>query len=366
MFKIIERLEWGPLATFLPNKKLPIYNWIYFKEGFSRDLVVNFIQMFKVKPGQVVLDPFCGVGTTLLACKELGIDSIGFDVLPIAVFATKVKTADYDVEKLKEAARDLFSKKFVPMSDMPGWTKRFFPFHTRQDITFFRHQIDQIDDGKIKDFFLLALIAAAIKCSWIWKDGGLLKIKKHPIPPFRKFYARLIKRMIKDCEKAEKSKANVFVNFCDARRLPLKAGKIDAVITSPPYLNQIDYTKVYAVEDWFVGRPRPGIRAYLGLRESFSHKMEPIEIYMDDMEQVLKELYRVCKPGAKLALIVGNAYIERKIIEVDTMLGQLAERIGFKVKEIIVLNKRFALEARTKKKGILRESAIVFNKQTKL
>ncbi len=361
-FKLTERLEWGRLATFVPNKSLPIYNWIYFKEGFARDLVWNFLDRFDLKTGHTVLDPFCGIGTTLLACKQKGLDSIGFDVLPIAVFASRVKTADYDVDVLNQTARQLFSIKFSPSGDMPDWTRRFFSPATRQDVIFFRSHINRIEDKKVRDFFLLGLIATAMRCSWIWKDGGVLKIKKHPVPPFRKLYHRIIKRMIRDYERSQKSSAKVFVDFGDARRLPLKSDSIDAVITSPPYLNQIDYTKVYAVEDWFVGWPRPGIRAYLGLREAFVHKMEPVEAYTADMEQVLRELYRVCRSGAKLSLVLGNAYVEGKIVECDVMLAELGERTGFETKEIIILNKRFALEARTKKRGILRESAVILEK----
>ena len=46
------------------------------------------------------MDPFCGGGTTLLACKELGINSNGFDILPFSVFLSNVKTREYNLEKL--------------------------------------------------------------------------------------------------------------------------------------------------------------------------------------------------------------------------------------------------------------------------
>ncbi|MEM5798662.1 MAG: DNA methyltransferase [Candidatus Aenigmatarchaeota archaeon] len=362
MTLITERLDWGPLATFVPNKKLPIYNWFYFKEGFSRDLVWNLIKAFDIRAGQTVLDPFCGVGTTLLACKQLNINSIGIDVLPIAVLASKVKIAEYDTNILKETFKQIFSIKFSDMGDLPEWMRKYFSTHTRKDIIFFKNYIEKIRPVAVRDFFLLGLISSAVKCSWIWKDGAVLKIRKHPIPPFRKFYARNLKRMIKEYEMAPKTDAVCTVDFGDARKIKIEDESIDCVITSPPYLNQIDYTKVYLVENWFVGFSKPAIRSYLGLRESFIDKLKPVEAYIEDMKNVLKELYRVCRPGAKLALVVGNAYIEGQIIECDAMIGQLAEDIGFSTKEIVVLNKRWALEKRTKKKGILRESAVIFEK----
>ncbi|HIE37005.1 TPA: site-specific DNA-methyltransferase, partial [Candidatus Geothermarchaeota archaeon] len=70
--KIIERLELGEYATFKPNKELPRHRWFYFKEGFSRDLVHYLLKKYDVDSGDWVLDPFMGVGTTPLTCREYG------------------------------------------------------------------------------------------------------------------------------------------------------------------------------------------------------------------------------------------------------------------------------------------------------
>ena len=92
--KLIEyKPDLAELATFVPNKKTPIYNWFYYKEGFSKELVELLINDFRLHKGQLVLDPFCGSGTTLLACKQNNINSIGFDVLPISIFASKIGRA---------------------------------------------------------------------------------------------------------------------------------------------------------------------------------------------------------------------------------------------------------------------------------
>ena len=104
-YKIQEKLEWGNLATFVPNKKLPVYNWLYFKEGFSRDLVMELLRMFSPHRNDWVLDPFCGAGTTLLACLESGVNSVGFDVHPVSVFSSRVKVGEYDTGKVQDALR---------------------------------------------------------------------------------------------------------------------------------------------------------------------------------------------------------------------------------------------------------------------
>src|SRR3989344_4893051 len=176
--KVEEKLDWKELATFVPNKLLPVYNWFYYKEGFAKELVDKLIEMFNLQKGQVVLDPFCGSGTTLVACKESGINSIGMDVLPTAIFASTVKTASYDPESLREEAKILFRRKFRKLVwDFPKIMRAMINKYALEDIAFFS---DTIDGLKNKDFFTLALLNTSIKVSYAWKDGGVIKIKRHP------------------------------------------------------------------------------------------------------------------------------------------------------------------------------------------
>ncbi len=362
--KLKDKLEWGKLATFVPNKAQPIYNWFYYKEGFASELVHNLLRMFKLKPGHTVLDPFCGSGTTLLACKEKGMNSLGFDTLPVSAFASHVKTQDYGVAKLRAFSEHVLSQKFkYTVPDMPKNYRRFFTKYVLEDIAFFREQLSRISDDPAREFLLLGLINTAMRCSYAWKDGSVLKMRKHPVPPFRKLYRQVVKRMMRDYERFARirEKGRAFVGLGDARNMKVEAETIDGIITSPPYLNQIDYTKVYAIENWFIGQPRPAMRSYLGLREGMVPE-EAENLYLNDMERVLFEMYRVCKPGAKAAIVVGNAYVPDRVVEVDLILSKMAQELGFRVRQILVLNKRFALKGRTIKVGVLRESAILLEK----
>ncbi len=361
MYKLQNKLEWGELATFIPNKRLPVYNWFYYKEGFSRNLVMNLIKMFRIKKG-LVLDPFCGVGTTNLACRERGFDSIGFEISPLALFAAKVKTRDYNIVKLKETLK-IFKKIKFRKSDrswIPSNVRRYFNTHTLDDILLFKNIIEEMDDNITKDFFRLGLISSATRCSYMYKDGSVVKRRKHPVPPFRKFYHHRMKRMIKDLEKLETKKCETFITRGDARKLKLANETIDFVITSPPYLNKIEYTKIYNIEEFLFFKPpkKRGVRSYIGMREGD----DIVNAYFSDMTNVLSELYRVCREGAKLALVVGNGCFPTKVVESDILLSELAEETGFKVKKIYVLNKRWCTRKRTEKVGRLRESLLVFEK----
>lgn len=359
----------GELATFVPNKKLPVYNWLYFKEGFSKELVNSLAEQFRLQPGMTVLDPFCGSGTTLVACRELGIDSIGFDVLPLSVFAAHVKTRGYDTAKLKEASAQLFSQRFMKIKEeFPPIMKKAFSKYALEDISFFRRNIAQIEDDTMRNFFLLALISAAIRVSYAWKDGAVIKIRKSHRPPLRFMLKRTIQRMIKDAGKM-KGRAQCTVQQRDARTMKLDDETIDAIITSPPYLNQIDYTKVYEIENLFIRGlyEKPPMRSYIGL-ESDTEFLPELDLpkaanaYFHDIHEVLEEMHRVCKPGAMIAIVVGNAYFPGRIVDSDLIICHLADSAGFKIDRISVLNTRYALEDRTTKKGVLRESMIIMHK----
>lgn len=375
-----EKPEWGELATFVPNKKLPVYNWFYYKEGYARDLVFELIEKFGLKKGQTVLDPFCGVGTTLLACRQKGLESVGFDVQPPAVFAATVKTRDYDLNALDDAGKELLMIRFTKPDFHTSNTlvKRAFNRHTLDDVIFFRDQIMKIEDNTIRDFLMLALINVTMKCSYAWKDGAVIKIKKHPVPPLRKFLKRQIGYMLKDLKKFQGMHAKCHVDFGDARKMKLEDNSIDAVITSPPYLNKIEYSKIYSIEEelFFSGLGLTSLRSHIGINPEKvmeeKNKLEDITdvsgfnpqttAYFNDMYDVIRELGRVCKDGAKLGIVVGNGCFPDGVVDSDVILSRIAEHHGFSAKEILVLNKRWCTRNRVEKVGITRESLLLWEK----
>jgi len=379
--KISEKPEWGALATFVPNKDLPVYNWFYYKEGFSRDLVSRLIERFKIEKGQTVLDPFCGSGTTLLACREAGINSVGFDVHPVAIFAARVKTGRYEAGELKDVAKSLLKIRFQrPEIDIRSHIVRgAFNIHTLEDVLFFRNEIMAMEDAGIRDFFILALMNVAIKCSYAWKDGAVIKMRKHPVPPLRDILRRQLFRMIGDCGRFPKTKALCEAEIGDARRMKLKDNSIDAVITSPPYLNKIEYTKVYSIEEelFFEKKGVPSLRSYIGSEDDRvideENKIEsiidandlplPAKAYFNDMYEAIKELQRVCKNPAKVGIVVGNGCFPTGVVESDIILSKIAEKLGFDAQEILVLNKRWCTRNRVEKVGITRESLLIWEKR---
>lgn len=368
-----EAPEYRDLVTFIPNKHEPIHNWYYFKEGFSKSLVDIFLDKFELNESSLVLDPFCGSGTTLLACKQGGIKSIGFDVSPFFVFVSKVKTRDYDLDKLRESISKLSEWRFERPKHIPKekYIRKVFSRYTLEDFVFYRDKILEIDDEKIRDFLFLALVDSAIKASWTLKDGAVVKIDKRGKPPLKKYFKYKVKRMFKDLKALGLGPIETSVDIGDAREMKLEDGLVDAVITSPPYLNKIEYTKIYSIEMSFLGYPETQLRSYVG------SKVEDVSVselgldenlplsaktYFNDIHSALSEMYRVCKDEAKAAIVIGGGCYPDRAIEADKITAELAEKIGFDVKNILVARNSWCTRARTIKVGTVRESILLLEK----
>jgi len=373
-FVIEERYDLSNLVTFIPNKRIPMHNWFYFKEGFSRDFVLLMLDWFKIKRKDLIIDPFCGSGTTLLTSKEAGVNAIGVDASPLAVFVTQAKTMDYDLDKIRDSSRELFSKKFekYEIRELSPLTKRAFSRYALEDILFFKKEIRSIEDPKIKNFFTLALMNSANKVTCAYKDGSVIKIREKPSIPLKKVFKRIVKRMIHDLKKANYRGSNISVYLGDARKMDfLPEDYFDAVITSPPYLNKIEYTKVYSIEYelFFEDIKFDGLRSYIGLNPKHIKDLFPeldlpdaAKAYLQDMNDSLKEIYRVMKEKAKFAMVVAEGAFPDTIVPVDSLMTNLAGRIGFKVEKIVIANRRVVTKDRTFKIGKARESIVIMKK----
>ncbi|MEM0336718.1 MAG: DNA methyltransferase [Candidatus Caldarchaeum sp.] len=325
--------------------------------------------------GSLVLDPFLGVGTTLLTCRELGINSVGFDVSPLFVFISEVKLRDYDVDELRRVRDEIFSIKFEkPEVKVSGFLRNLYPKPVLEDLFFFKGLISKISDEEVRDFFTLALMVAAEKSSYMMRDGAVIKIVKNKprIPSLRKAYRIMVNRMIDDVEKLPLTDASVKAMVGDARRMEsVETESVDAVITSPPYLNKIEYTRCYwpEYEIFFPHISHTGIRSYLSMRPddvelSMLGGDAPLvaELYFEDMEKVCGEVYRVLKPGGAAVMVVGGGVFPDKVIQVDVAVAEIAERCGLNVERIVAVNKRVAAVDRVRKIGESRESIIYLRK----
>ena len=398
---LVKRPDYKDLVTFAENKTESVYNWFYYKEGFSKDLVWNLLKELEIPKG-LILDPFCGTGTTLLAAKQAGYDAVGFDILPLGVFVSNTKLADgYDMDLLQKSIVELTSQKFGPARLKwvdPGFIdiRKAFSSYARNDIMFYKEKIIGVEDEKIRNFLFLGLLSIVSEASNTKKDGGVIKIvKKRHLPPVRYLLKNRLKKMFKDLKRTQSpsvASGHAEAHVGDARDIPLEPETVDACITSPPYLNYIDYTKLYGLElSLLLGSTREllelrksSLRSHVGaeykkraaarsekldktleeLREiSVSNRFpQVLEGYFEDMYLSMESTYKALKKGGTAAYVVGNTCLPELTVDVDLILAELGEHIGYTPKEVLVANARWCDVAGIRKERPVRESIVVLKK----
>jgi hypothetical protein len=374
----------GPFMTFDQSKELPFHSWFWYKEGFSPELVKWAIGRESVVPERL-LDPFCGVGTSLLAAKEKGIFAKGVDASDLAAFISRAKTRNYssaDIESAREFGASVFSESRPP-SPMQWEFELFnpaaaFPKRNLADILFLRERIEYLEPGP-RSLLLLALLSVLPQASLVIKDGGVLKISKNKSAmPVKDAFRRKVKRMIADLEQSRVSGTEPEVFLGDARAMGFPDASEDIVVTSPPYLNNIDYSKIYGMELSLFAMSKAAadevrmrsVRSFIG-RKMRVHEMPPevgeigeripiIGTYFADMDGALKEMHRVLVPGKAAYVNVSNSVIHDTHVLVDEIFAEMALRIGFSEVEIVVGAERIADVRPAKVKT--RESVVVMRK----
>ena len=343
------RLDWRRLVTYVPNKELPIYNWFKYKEGFSRELVARLFKEFGLQEHDIVLDPFAGCGTTLLAAREFGLEGVGIDILPTSIFVTKAKLRNWpDLDLLLQSVQKLLA---IPFQDPSGAFPNVriinlaFSKETQRDILFFKEQIANFEQP-IRDFLLLGLLSILEAVSKTSKDGQFLRLVDKPALAVRDALRSTLLKMISDLSEARifgpPTRGKTVLLRGDAREMCLAQrfeGKVSAIITSPPYLNRYDYSRTYALELCLLtvkshrdmvnlrhsllrshveSREHEGKQVFLPaldeiLREMRSKPLNnerlPVMVqgYFEDMNLVIRNMAAYLKPGGHIALVVANA-----------------------------------------------------------
>ena len=337
----------------------------------------------------VVLDPFAGVGTTLLAGDMCGVDSYGVEAQP---FLSKVaQTKLYwgvDTDEFIEFAHNVYQLAQQKQGTTEGYPKlirKCFPDDALVALDALQAAWFECDNGSVFSELTWLAITAILRIS---SPAGTAqmeliqpkKSKKKFLPPFEAFEAQvhlMAEDMLLFQSRAPLASTKATLHRGDARTCAaIPDDSINLVITSPPYANNFDYADATRFEMSFWGEVKRWsdlhkIREHLVISCSHharasgidaedilrSDGLEPIrdeiaEIYNEltverlshggkknyhlmvvgyffDMARVWKALRRVCVEGAKLCFVVGDSAPYGIYVPVDRWLGELALSAGF-------------------------------------
>ena len=280
-------------VSYQLSKKDTLHSWLKYKEGFSADLVNTLLDDMGAVPGDTVMDPFMGSGTTALVCQMRGINSIGYDIMPISgvSIAAKANVMKYDVEEINKLISD-FSDLIMP-EDYSGRTPYItitntaYPEYNERFIQFASDWIEHSSYSKeAKNLFTLCVINSLERCSYTSKSGQYLswdsrskKVIEANIERERtgrkllpQHHCREVVENIKDAVTDELQHVLSDIKMIQSNGYSETQATIDykqnsvlfelpqiadnylkGVITSPPYCNRYDYTRTYALELVYLG-----------------------------------------------------------------------------------------------------------------
>lgn len=324
-----------------------------------------------------VLDPMAGSGTTLAVARALGHEAIGFDTDPLAVLIARAWCEDVDAARLRHVARSVLERSVSAAARLR--VADAYPMgadeETRQFIRYWfdrqnRKELCALSGAilRVRDERLRVLLSCAFSRLVIAKQAGaslaldLAHSRPHRVlnkttivRPFTAFLNEV--ERICDVSPFDGS-ADVppaRVQQGDARALPLEDGFAEVVITSPPYLNGIDYQRTtkfslvwlgYSVRDLRrirtenVGTEAAGRETELteAQRDALramgaTSKLQPRMVrilgkYVKDMDRAIREMSRVLSPGGRAVIVIGDSTIRGTYVKNSKALLALATASG--------------------------------------
>ena len=295
--------------------------------------------------------------------------AVGYDLSPLAVMISNTKTGSYKAAQLKSKLSELLSETDCgeKAANTPQRLERAFTKEELNEIHRIANHINPLSPN-LKGFFMTSLLSTAREFSRAVPDGGWFRWKDWPDrsqeikPAFRSNTANMIDDVM-ETDQGIKSKHLRKAKLADARKLPLMGQSIRGLITSPPYPNRHDYSRVFHIELLLMGSTEPEItnlrhsslrshveakrqknyenrlRRYrkpqilenilTSLPEGTDRRIRPmLEGYFQDIFLSLQEVHRVLGTGGQAAYIVGNVRHSGVMVPVDEIIREIAPQAG--------------------------------------
>lgn len=371
------------------NKFGIVHKWYDYLEDFPYSLIEEKIIEYKLKPESLVVDPFVGSGTTLVSANLFKCNAVGFDANPLMTFISEVKTTwDIDLDLYKKEISNI-SKRFVkeihnfdklqidlgfinlmPKKEINQWLSPAL----QKEVILLKNLIDEVKNKKIKNLLLVALSKSCFDASYVSLCPGTTFYPFREKEDFWDLFTKKVIQIYNDLKIVQKhnhyGKSKLITDTCLNAKKYLKPESIDFIITSPPYPNDLEYTRQTRLELYLLGfvksmadvqqikRKMVKSSTKLIFRESDSEKyvmkFDDVKIvsdkiyeqtkdknwgfdyprmvreYFGDMYLCMQEFYDLMKKDANFLLVVGDQTIKGVYIPVCDILIKMAREIGYR------------------------------------
>jgi hypothetical protein len=404
------------------NERLPVHRWFRFKEGFSADLLRTVLESTELSKRKSlrILDPFCGVGTTLVSSQELSksiaITALGVERNPFIHFVaqTKVRWPEMNPDAIVDLGKKILNASPSCLVEIPKLssltTGRCMSRYMSRRLLSVRDAVRSDGHTANHDALLLGIAASVEQLSKVRKDGRALRIVTKDRQAANTLLLEKWREIASDVRFMQQAIPNPFipnVSLEDGRsiaNLKIEESSVDLVLTSPPYPNNIDYSEVYKLELWLLGfinkadqflqlrrstfRSHPtvllpslpeefrklvekGILSQLlgpilnrtqSSREGYRYKV--ILGYALDLWMTLQQQYCLLRKNGVAVIVVGNSLHGGEhlpyLIPSDLLVSVIGRTVGFKIDKLAIAR---SFRRRLSGNHFLRESLIVLRKE---
>jgi DNA modification methylase len=324
-----------------------------------------------------VLDPMAGSGTVLAVARASGHRAFGIDLDPLAVLLAGVWTRTVDPDRVRDKAAEVLDRAKMTFalltlgqaypSGSDNETRKFirywFDDYARRQLAALSTAINRVHDEVTRDVLwcgfsrlIITKQAGASLAMDLSHSRPHRKFARAPVKPFNRFITA-VNTVVSNCPQlgSETVGPATVVKRGDARKLDIKDDSIDLVLTSPPYLNAIDYMRCSKFSLVWMGRTISELRQIrgesvgaeisfeealetewvkllikqLGLRPKLSNRNHAILAkYVWDMGQALAEVSRVLRRGGRAVYVVGDSKTRGTFIRNSSIVTAVAQEHG--------------------------------------
>lgn len=340
------------------------------------------IKKYLKEDNKLVLDPFCGSGTTLVESLLTSNNCVGLDVDPLALMISKVKTTIIDSQELLKTKDNLIKELNIPREEVfrpkLHTLEHWFNEKAIKDLGLLRNLIDEYKDNKdIYDFLMVTFSSIIRKVSNADDQSqktyvSHTNIKNPPlvIPTFIKRLEMYIDRLILFSNSVNKNN-HASILKKDARDFNLtwedyNLNEIDLGVTSPPYIKAVDYIYNQMAEYFWIGdifnletQKKQNVykKKYVGTKqvkaEVYRKKLPKTRIdkiddlvfkisekdtkhayivakFFVDMEKNFEAVYSLLKEDSHYIMVIGNNSVNGYYVPSHEFLIECAKKAGFK------------------------------------
>ena len=168
-------------VSYQLSKKDVLHSWLKYKEGFSADLVNTLLDEMHATINDWIMDPFMGSGTTALVCQMRGINSIGYDIMPISNISIQAKAAvlKYNVSEIQQMISEIESldipSNYNKKTAYITITQDAYPKETEKYLSYIAEWRDNSGYSDItKNLLTLCIVNSLERISYTIKSGQYL------------------------------------------------------------------------------------------------------------------------------------------------------------------------------------------------